>query len=586
MTSSYRRVYADTVFAGVFLFLHSVFVLFQACNNFPVVDEHAHLAAGVANLKNRDFAFYRVNPPLSRMVAAVPVFLLGSSDTYLNYDYSTATRALRPEFNAGFRILEEHGTVIQKEFVGPRLFCLVFTLVGGVVLFGWTKEIFGRMASRIALVLWCASPNIVANAAIVGPDLAATSCGVVACYFFWKWSRARNYRTAVIAGAFLGIAMLSKSTWMLGMPVFVSLFAFACVRFNGDYQRSISVQILLFCAAAFYVVNAGYLFTGTLPRLDSLEFRSSVLKGEAYGRIETGNRFEGTIVGALPLPLPKDYVLGVDYLKWEVEGKMVSFLAGEQRHGSWWYYYVVAVILKTPLGTLLLMVLGVCGIASVRDGWALACLAIPLLAVFVVVSATGGFNHHHRYILPIYPLIFVLAGGAFGGMHSRGVFMKYFGWGALLFSLLASASSFLFPHTFFNAIAGGPYHGYRWLTSSNVEWGQDLLKVDSWVSSQEKDSLIAIRHSYPGTPEKLFRGRVFSESRLAVLLKDGTIRGRVVDDGVVLIFHSTWLSENPESISSILVKGRIPDDWIAASYMVFVFRGTEGLEQLDSAYLQ
>jgi hypothetical protein len=380
--------------------------------------------------------------------------------------------------------------------------------------------------------------------------------------------------------------MLSKSTWVLGMPVFVSLFAVACARFNGDHERSNSIQILLFCASACYVVNAGYLFTGTLPRLDSFEFRSSVLKGEAYGRIETGNRFENSIVGALPLPLPRDYVLGVDFLKWEVEGKMVSFLAGERRHGSWWYYYIVAVILKTPLGTLLLMVLGLGGVAKVRDGWALACFATPLLAIFVAVSAAGGFNHHHRYVLPIYPLIFALSGGAFNRLKAKPMYARSARWLAFGMTLLASASSVAFPHSFFNVLAGGPYHGYRWLTSSNVEWGQDLLRVDHWVSRQGEGALIAICYDYPGNPEGLFGGRVVPERKLSLLLKDRPVRERVVADGIALIVHANWLSDHPDSESAILVRGRSPDDWIAASYRVYLFRGVDGLRHLDAAFLQ
>ena len=58
------------------------------------------------------------------------------------------------------------------------------------------------------------------------------------------------------------------------------------------------------------------------------------------------------------MPLPRDYVLGIDYLKFEVEAKKWSFLMGEWKFGSWPYYYIMTTLFKTPEPTLLAAMIG------------------------------------------------------------------------------------------------------------------------------------------------------------------------------------------------------------------------------------
>jgi hypothetical protein len=66
------------------------------------------------------------------------------------------------------------------------------------------------------------------------------------------------------------------------------------------------------------------------------------------------NRFAGSMIGEIPLPLPRNYIQGIDVQKRDFEDGRWSFFCGEWRHGGWWYYYLYAIAVKVPLGTLLL----------------------------------------------------------------------------------------------------------------------------------------------------------------------------------------------------------------------------------------
>ena len=35
--------------------------------------------------------------------------------------------------------------------------------------------------------------------------------------------------------------------------------------------------------------------------------------------------------------------------------------------------------------------------------------------------------------------------------------------------------------SYFNALAGGPKNGYRYVTDSNTDWGQDLKRLKNWI---------------------------------------------------------------------------------------------------------
>ncbi len=59
----------------------------------------------------------------------------------------------------------------------------------------------------------------------------------------------------------------------------------------------------------------------------------------------------------MPVPLPRNYVLGIDLQKSDFENQDMSYLRGQWRVGGWWYYYLYAMAIKVPLGTWVLLLL-------------------------------------------------------------------------------------------------------------------------------------------------------------------------------------------------------------------------------------
>ena len=182
----------------------------SAARHSPVIDEPAHLAAGVSNWELAGFELFKVNPPLVRMIAALPAIAAGATTDWSGYYQGVGTRA---EFT------------VMDDFVwanGPRTIWLVtlarwglipLVLVGGYVCYRWARELYGDAAGVLALALWCFCPNVLAYGQILAADAGAAALGLAASYCFWKWLRDPAWDRALVAGIVLGLAELTKTTW-------------------------------------------------------------------------------------------------------------------------------------------------------------------------------------------------------------------------------------------------------------------------------------------------------------------------------------------------------------------------------------
>jgi hypothetical protein len=165
-----------------------------------------------------------------------------------------------------------------------------------------------------------------------------------------------------------------------------------------------------------------------------------------------------------------------------------AYLLGQFSETGWWYYFPVAFAVKTPAAALAALALAAA--FAVRRFWTgrrrlrgaipfevLLC-AMPV-AVYVLYSMWSHVNIGLRHLLPVYPFLYALAGAPLAGCRWR--------WrgaaAAVLGVLLAVESLSIYPHytAFFNVAAGGPGAGPRYLLDSNLDWGQDLLKLHKYL---------------------------------------------------------------------------------------------------------
>lgn len=159
------------------------------------------------------------------------------------------------------------------------------------------------------------------------------------------------------------------------------------------------------------------------------------------------------VLTALVMP-PREYVAGLLQVKELNATPPKAFLFGELRRGGWWYYFPLALFFKTPIAFLVL------ALAGMRRDLAL------VAGVILGIAMTSDINIGVRHVLPIYAPLAIAAAAV------RVRWLTY-AFGAWLVIGSALAHPDYLP--WFNAFAGREPH--RVLNDSNVDWGQDVLRL-------------------------------------------------------------------------------------------------------------
>ncbi|WP_197998459.1 ArnT family glycosyltransferase [Gimesia aquarii] len=475
------------------LIAHSFFVVGAAWSYSPTVDEVSHLVAGLSHWRFSRFDLYRVNPPLVHLVAAFPLLFL--DDVKEDWSPYSTTKTERREFACGRKFLDANKTrAIQLYRIG-RLACLPFTLLGATAIFFLGRQIFDSYAGLLSMSLWCFSPNIIGNAAIITPDIPAAALSILAALTFWQWLIKPVLNTSLIAGVTLGFALSAKGTCII-LPVawliiWVSTLANS---FNANRKRSKEAwQLASIFIVAIIVLNLMYAFDGSFQQLGNFDFVSKSLRGSNESVLPPGNRFKNQLLGIIPIPLPADYIHGIDLQKADFEKPRWSYVNNHQQLGGWWWWYYYALAVKVPLGTILLFFMAIVftqyRIVDRNKIPATWCVFVPAILIAILVMSQTAFSRYLRYLLPAFPFVYVWIGCV---LHSNLARRRW--WIAcVILCCLGNlyACIRIYPHylAYFNEVSGGPQNGHWHLLDANVDWGQASLELKNWIDKNNHEDV-------------------------------------------------------------------------------------------------
>tara|TARA_R110002072_G_scaffold243821_2_gene403039 strand:- start:5121 stop:6782 length:1662 start_codon:yes stop_codon:yes gene_type:complete len=431
------------------------------------------------------------------MVSAIPVVL---SDPKTDWSaWNNSSPFARSEFWVGKDFTRNNADRLFWYYTLARWACIPFCLIGPWICFLWSSGLYGKTSGLVSVILYCCCPQMLAWGSSITPDAAAASLGVWAAYAFWRWLRFLGWGNVLHAGVTLGLAELTKTTWIVLFLLWPSIWCIwhlACLkhdRADSDHGDSTDAarqktQLVVILLIAIYWINLGYGFSGSLKPLGDYKFVSQTLAGSDVSP-SGGNRFAGTLIGSLPVPFPENYLRGIDVQKRDFELGKWSYLRGEQKKGGWWYYYLYGFLVKTPIGILAVIGLSLCvgkRQTECKIRWlSEAIVLLPAIVVLTLVSSQTGFNRYLRYIVPALPFLYIFASRA--GM----VFRTYRQNGrlklqsrllvvALALAVVESVSCAPHSMSFFNLPAGGPGSGGAHLVDANIDWGQDLQFLKRW----------------------------------------------------------------------------------------------------------
>ena len=262
-------------------------------------------------------------------------------------------------------------------------------------------------------------------------------------------------------------------------------------------QLTIVAAILAAHAAAVLLVIWASYGCRYATFAESMPGRDRMFLGETVDTLAAPDVVGTVIIAARNLRvLPETYLFGAAHVL-NRSGRLPAFLNGRYSIDGWWYFFPYCWLVKTPLP-----VFGLFAAAALVTGLA-ACSrprilrrtiygATPLivfLAVYWTAAMSSSLNLGERHLLPAYPAMFILAGGAgYRPAHRhRAIVLSV----VLLLALLAVESVRIWPSylAYFSGLAGGPAQGYRHLVDSSLDWGQDLPALRQWLERRRREGL-------------------------------------------------------------------------------------------------
>ena len=443
------------------LFLLFALLVTGACELSYTADEPAHVAGGYALLTNGSQALemlaQRGYPPLLPAAQALMTFLgeprieITQLDGWPGY-FDVFSNAFVEELRT-----PELSPRLTRTILLSRMPSLWLAILLAALVARWGRELWGGWAGLCALLFLVIDPTFLAHARFATTDLGVMAFGTASLYTAWRWARGGGWGASLFTALLLGATLLSKISgplWALACGFLLLLGLLR--RRHADPVQALA-QTATTIGISFLLLWAGYAFS--------------------LGRIGEGG---------LPVFAP-EYWKSAFYL---TQYGSLFFALGERYTGTRWWYFPLAFLIKNPLPLLIAWTLG--GgllaefLASPRSGrrglgggvnrWRLssglaALLLFPIL--YSGIAVWRGMNIGYRHMLPVHPLLHLLAAGGLAGVGLSRRRVRHWAVAALALST-AVGTLRMTPNelAFFSILIGGPEAGYRYLVDSNLDWGQ------------------------------------------------------------------------------------------------------------------
>lgn len=454
-------------------------------------DEGAHLPAGYTHLVLGDHRLNPEQPPLVKLLAAVPLLAVRPE---LRGDDKAWAEARQWEF--GRRFLYVWNDADRLLFLG-RLPIVALASLLLVAVFLVARRRFGSRAAAAALGLAALSPEVLAHGALVTTDLGFALFFFLSVVAFDRALEEPKPGRVIAAGLAAGAAFATKFSAPILVPVLLLLGLAGRRSAGGPSWRRLAAVLAGVGALTLAVVWASYGLRHPLTT-------DPVLRSSLRAPLEAppaGLLPAGLAAAAGSHLVPEDYARGLLFVLTHSEARR-AFLLGELSEDGFPQYFLVTFLVKTPVPLLLLTGLALARLPRLRRPDALL-LWLPVV-VYAAFTLTRGLQIGHRHLLPVYPFLFVAAGEALAGLWS---WRRPIGLAAafVLGAWYAGGTLRQHPHhlAYFNEIAGGPANGWRVLADSNLDWGQDLKRLAAWMRA---NAVSRAKLSYFGSADPSYYG--------------------------------------------------------------------------------
>jgi len=448
-------------------------------------DEGDHIFAGYMSWKKLDFGINPEHPPLVKALAAIPLLPM-----HLKVPDSKGNRYFKDEaYSDGRDFIFGNGGEAEADRIifRARMAAATLSLLMGLLVFLAAREMFGDGAALFALALVVFEPNMIAHGAYVTTDMGISCFMFASIYALYRYVKAPSVRKLTVLGLATGLALASKHSGVLLLPFGLTLIVTeilwpspetrtdkrkVALRLTGAFLAASTIAIVVLWA--FY----GFRYAarpGGMPLSPSLVEYAQGLKG---------------VEPKVYLALARWHIVPESYLFGMVDVRLISdsfstYIFGEVYAKGVWFYFPAAFIIKSTAAFMGLLLLAGFAIATgkLRARREIFFLTIPPVLYLLIATGTG-LNIGARHILPMYPFLSVLIGGAALALAQKNRRWAYVVAVLLAWHVVSSARAYPNYLAYSNEFWGGPANTYKYLTDSNTDWGQQLKAVKKYLDNR------------------------------------------------------------------------------------------------------
>lgn len=537
MPTKHRRLFV-TVVVVMFCLLAVMSVLEKS----PAYDELFHITGGYSYWKTGDFRIQPTNGNLTQRWIALP--LLGMDLKFPSTEQKSWRHPDYFGFDFGDEFFHMLGNDVDTMLFRARLMIVALAAVLLLVVYRWSRKLFGYRGALVSLVLLAFSPSFLAHSRLATSDLATAFTFTLAAWCLWRVLHRVTLGTVAASCATLSVAALVKFSAPLLAAVGVLMAVARLVRgqplqfrwrnrwyhLRGSFRIAevIVLLVVVQVSTIWLSVWAAYGFRYSVfanqelgtDQLDDPWFEVLLMKNKNASAVIREFRDRRL--------LPEGYLYGLAHTIRFAEERR-SYLCGECRRTGWWYFHPYCYLVKSTIPSLLLTGLA---FATFLLKWRRTLpdrrkrviandlyRTLPLtalLAVYWSAAISTNLNLGVRHLMPVFPPTFILC-GVLGWWFapasqsqkrtkkkSSGSSRSYVPW--LIAGLLAwhtGEAVWIYPDfiPYFNQLIGGPSRGYRHLVDNNLDWGQDLPGLAKWLEEQNlaHQSKVPVYLEYVGT---------------------------------------------------------------------------------------
>lgn len=439
-----------------------------------------HIVNGYAYLKTHDYRMSPANPALIRQWVALPLLWIRPK-----LDLSKKSWAEADSVSFAYDFFYRDNRAINELLLNSARFMnLLLGLTLGLIIFLWSRRLYGDWGGLLSLAFYVFCPNFLAHSSIAHTDIGVSLFSVMAAFFLWRTLEYSKWADLWALSLSLGLACAAKYNALVFVPLFLLILLFK--KGALFFLKSAG----LFAVVSFFVIWASYGFEfkpilgGPVPRVQE-KLRDVVgISQRFFPGNASAERASQKAALELPIPMPT-YLLGLAAITKAHGQPYRHFAFGEWTTDTRWYYYLFSFFIKMSLPFLCLLFLRAVFFkkAASASRHESAVILLPALAVFFMTcfdTAQVGV----RYLFPVIPLFFVWI----GGLTKLGQTSLIWRWVlGSFFALNLLTTLPFFPNylSYFNPVAAWMGGGYRYVRGSDVDWGQGLKALKSYMDDHK-----------------------------------------------------------------------------------------------------